>query len=519
MGRILRHVLIFLLLILKEPNMPKAGCKYFFITNGNLTHIPQNIGPVLTLSYLASDHEYENLNQHTLPEQGQYSMTNSDTNTSTTAALVASGYNQTGQGKNQTLAGELHTNTTATVTISDLDHHYEDMNRHNHTRQGQSQAIIGESQTKSIAVVVAARNCDDDHQYDDMDTKHDQTAQGHSQTTSNEKSLDARNLIYTTEEPASESNPVYKKCKNDQTNHDRSQNNTDETIMDTRNVIYTTEPAASEPNSVYKSKNDQTSQDQSQDTSLHETVKTTANPKYESAGAEPAENEALSPQNRNIHHVPQRYESPQLPSSCIHADPLSAVSKPHLYEDVDSQTPQKSPKTLKEPGLKIFDENESFRTVDNTTTKDEPPPILPRKDTDPLSVDSQSHLYEDVDSPQKSPKPVKGPGLKSFDKNMSFGATDKNIPTKNEPPKLPPPREKDADALSQPHLYKDEDTQQNLKIPKPKDPDLKSFAKNKNCGTAGKIIPTKDEANVNVSSKKPGDDDEENHNYENHDLK
>ncbi|XP_078681609.1 uncharacterized protein LOC144916354 [Branchiostoma floridae x Branchiostoma belcheri] len=202
---------------IEDPNVPKTeGLSYTNTT-------------VATVHVVASDYEYENLNTQT--EQGQYSKTN--TNTNTTAALVASGYDQTGQGKFQTLAGELYTNTTAsaalktnvnyqleqgqsrainqpntnttaTVTTSDQDHHYEDMNQHNHTRQGQSQAITG-SNANTTAVVVA--NCG--HEYEDIDTKHDQTAQGHSQTTTNDKSLlAARNLIYTTEEPASESNPV-----------------------------------------------------------------------------------------------------------------------------------------------------------------------------------------------------------------------------------------------------------------------------------------------------------------------
>ncbi|KAI8488613.1 hypothetical protein Bbelb_336420 [Branchiostoma belcheri] len=417
---------------LPPTNEGTVGGKH--IEDPNVALTERNINTIVaTVHAVAGHHEYEDVDQHI----------------------------QTGQGQSQAIT-ESNTNTIATVTTSDHDHQYEDMSQHTQTGQGQSQAII-ESNTNTTAADVVASG----HYHD--------------------KSLDTRNVIYTTEEPASESNPVYKECRNGQTDQAQSQNNTDDT-MDTRNLIYATEQAAADASPAYEIKNDQTSQAQSQFTSLHETVKTTSkNPKYESAGAEPDENKALVPQNRNIRHVSPKhqYESLQPPSSGINADPLSTDSQPPLYADVDSS--RKSPKPLKNTGLKSFDENKSFGTGDNITpTKDDPPPLPPRKDTDALSV----HMYEDVDSPRKSPKPLKNPGLKSLDDNKSFGTANNITPSKGEPPPLPPPR-KDTDALSV-HMYEDVDSPQKRLKPL-KEPGLKSFDENNIFGTANNITPSKGE--------------------------
>ncbi|KAI8510731.1 hypothetical protein Bbelb_116470 [Branchiostoma belcheri] len=125
MGRKLRHVLIFLLIILKEPNMPEADC-----------------------SASCVKHWY-------YPRQGQ-SQTITESDTSTTAVVVTSG----------------------------LDHEYEDIDQHNQTRQDRSW-VITESNRKTPSVITRR---DSDHQYEDVD-RHNQKRQGQAQTipTSNTK--------------------------------------------------------------------------------------------------------------------------------------------------------------------------------------------------------------------------------------------------------------------------------------------------------------------------------------------
>ncbi|XP_019647007.1 PREDICTED: uncharacterized protein LOC109487456 [Branchiostoma belcheri] len=213
----LRHVLIFLLIILKEPNMPEAGCSCESLSpckcrNLGLTSIPQNLptsiseldlesnrintvkqyellrcgsvaGTILIGTFLAviwykkrtrhpplgpnpnvvggntntsasvmtsgDDHQYKDIdNGHdqtvqgqsqavtesldwpvVMTRQGRVSLTNTESNTNTTATVVASGHDQTEQGQSQTNT-ESNTNTTATAVASG----------HDKAGQGQSKA-------------------------------------------------------------------------------------------------------------------------------------------------------------------------------------------------------------------------------------------------------------------------------------------------------------------------------------------------------------------------------------------
>ncbi|XP_019627468.1 PREDICTED: uncharacterized protein LOC109472236 [Branchiostoma belcheri] len=224
MGRKLRHLLIFLLIILKEPNMPEADCSSVVVTSG-------------------LDHEYEDVDQHNQTRQGR-SRAITESNRKIPPVITrrdsdhqyedVDRHNQTGQGQCQAIT---ESNTTAVVVTSGLDHEYEDVDKHNQTRQGQSRAIT-ESNIKTEAVVTSGH----DHQYENMkqhkqtkpnalnknadswDSKsvktppedpntteitsgHDQTEQGQSQATT--QSLDFKDLSHDALLAALQTNHMY----------------------------------------------------------------------------------------------------------------------------------------------------------------------------------------------------------------------------------------------------------------------------------------------------------------------
>eukprot|EP00058_Branchiostoma_floridae_P025485 XP_002610975.1 hypothetical protein BRAFLDRAFT_96294 [Branchiostoma floridae] len=119
----------------------------------------------------------------------------------------------------------------------------------------------------------------------------------------------------------------------------------------------------------------------------------------------------------------------------------------------------------------------------NQSPKDEPPPLPPpREGADTLLAVSEPYIYEDVDSPLKSPNP-KGTGTRQSTKNEALGKANKTKPSKEDPPPLPPSR-RVGDALlaaSQTHLYEDVDAPKTC--PKPKGTGRKKFAKNEALGT------------------------------------
>ncbi|KAI8495069.1 Bax inhibitor 1 [Branchiostoma belcheri] len=200
MNRKLRHVLIFLLIILKEPKMPEG------------------LNPCVVVGI----------------------------NTNTAASVMASGDDQAGQGQSQAVTAST-TNTTATVMASGDDHPYENIdNPRVKTGQGQSQANTA-SNTNTTATV--------------MTSGHDQRGQGQSQV--NIQTLNVGNLSHNEMLAALQPNPVYLDVKsppkdasteiansNDQTGQGQSQAVTES--LDVRNLSYGTGQTASQQNSVYK---------------------------------------------------------------------------------------------------------------------------------------------------------------------------------------------------------------------------------------------------------------------------
>eukprot|EP00058_Branchiostoma_floridae_P003557 XP_002589045.1 hypothetical protein BRAFLDRAFT_87518 [Branchiostoma floridae] len=189
---------------------------------------------------------------------------------------------------------------------------------------------------------------------------------------------------------------------------------------------------------------------------------------------------------------PSKDEPTPLPPPREGADTLLAVLEPYVYENVDS--PLKSPKPKGTGGWPSA-KNETQGLADKTKpTKEEPPSLLSsrRVDDAQLAV-SQPHLYEDVDAPPKSPKPT-GTGLRKFAKNKTIVTENKNKIVKDEPPpSLSPSCKGDVTmpSVSQPHLYEDVDAPP--KSPIQKGTGLRNFAKNKAIVTENKNITVRKE--------------------------
>ncbi|KAI8486735.1 hypothetical protein Bbelb_354830 [Branchiostoma belcheri] len=308
MGWKLRHLLIFLLLILKEPNLPE-GCVHTCTPYPeicrcaafHLTNIPKNLPfyvstsnshPVLhntnTRAVAAAsglDHQYEDVGQHDQTGQGQsQAISKSNTNTNTTAVVVTSGidhqyedvdqHDQTRQGQTITKS---NTNTTAVVVTSGNDHRYEDMNHHVTTRHSQSQAIT-KSNTNTKANVMASG---DDHKHEYMNLHvHNQTRQGQSQgitksnanttavvaTTGHDHKHEYLNLHNQTGQGQSQ---AITKSNTNTTADDYCSQTEYQVItepLDTKSQLYNTEPTASNSTtkSMYTKLYNQTGQGQSQ---------------------------------------------------------------------------------------------------------------------------------------------------------------------------------------------------------------------------------------------------------------
>ncbi|KAI8518177.1 hypothetical protein Bbelb_041940 [Branchiostoma belcheri] len=186
MGRKMRHLLIFLLIILKEFNIPEAGCSCSsssstcLCRSKRLTSIPQKLPKSVSKLDLTGNkigkirfgvfvnlRQLERLwlshNQITEIYSGAFtylhqlvklvldynqirkieSQTITESDANTTATVPTSIYDQRGQGQSQTIT-ESNTNTTATVPTSIYDQR----------GQGQSQTIT-ESNTNGLVVGIA----------------------------------------------------------------------------------------------------------------------------------------------------------------------------------------------------------------------------------------------------------------------------------------------------------------------------------------------------------------------------
>ncbi|KAI8499401.1 hypothetical protein Bbelb_231650 [Branchiostoma belcheri] len=178
MGRKLRHLLIFLLIILEKPNMPECSniCEPSSrgrCPNLGLTNIPQNLPPSTPNGTLASIPGLRIDNNPWQCDSAGNRDSNVD-NTHTTAAVVTSGpdhqyedidqHDQIGQGQSQAVTESCtSTNTTAEEPVSGhgvntppkapASSATEITSDHDQTGQGQSQALT-KSSTETTAVVV-----------------------------------------------------------------------------------------------------------------------------------------------------------------------------------------------------------------------------------------------------------------------------------------------------------------------------------------------------------------------------
>ncbi|CAH1233821.1 Hypp836 [Branchiostoma lanceolatum] len=200
MGRKLRHLLIFLLIILKEPNMPEAGCTCTpawrcDCPKQGLTSIPKNLPtsiscyplPVLFGSVCG-------------PVSGIVLI-----GTIILAVWSKKRTKNPPSGPNSNIA-------LKKAIVATSDNQYEDVDTpKDQTGQGQFQGItksIFKSNTKTTATDSTVMTSGYDHQYEDVDTQHDQTGQGQSQA--NTESSCARNKSYDTGPTASQHNSLYK---------------------------------------------------------------------------------------------------------------------------------------------------------------------------------------------------------------------------------------------------------------------------------------------------------------------
>eukprot|EP00058_Branchiostoma_floridae_P008463 XP_002593951.1 hypothetical protein BRAFLDRAFT_68615 [Branchiostoma floridae] len=379
MRKKLRHLLIFLLIILKGLNMPEAGCrcwpKWCACRRMGLTSIPQDLPPTiytlaLTVALLTV--------AITLTIWYKRRVSNSDTasncigdmhNTNTTP--VANDYENVNTittdiaNENENVG---NTNTTA------IGHQYEDMNQHNQTGQGQSQANT-EPNTNTAATVV---NCGNNNQYEDVDKQQNQAGQGQSQTKI--KSLDAGNLAYGTGPNASQLNSLYTNTTavveasgNGQAGQGQSQAGTES--LDIGNLSYGTGLTVSKLNSLYKVEDPCQAITQS-NTNTTAAVVTSGHDQTEQ-GQSQANAESLTIGNLS------------------HNEVLAALQPNTMYEDV--KTPQKDPTSTEmtsghdQTGQGQSQTNAQSLKVGNLTHNEV------------LAALQPNSMYEDVKTPQKDP--------------------------------------------------------------------------------------------------------------------
>ncbi|KAI8517143.1 hypothetical protein Bbelb_057240 [Branchiostoma belcheri] len=299
MGGKLRHILIFLLILLKEPNMPEAVCScapssQCKCNEMGLTSIPENLPTSIKLLNLASnqittiqkgpnhnvvggntavsvlasddDHQYDDIDN---PGQGQ-SQANTASTTNTTATVMTSGDDQTGQGQSQANTAST-TNTTATVMTSGDDQ----------TGQGQSQANTA-STTNTTATVMTSG---DDHRYEDIDSNHDQTGQGQSQANTVSNTNSTATVMASGDDqtgqgqyqPLMKSNTTDTVMTSGHTQTGQGQYEANVESLGTGNLSYGTGPTSSQLNTLYKTAtvmargHDQIGQGQSQTTTASNT--------------------------------------------------------------------------------------------------------------------------------------------------------------------------------------------------------------------------------------------------------
>ncbi|XP_019639638.1 PREDICTED: filaggrin-2-like [Branchiostoma belcheri] len=203
MGRKLRHVLIFLLVILKESNMPEAycGCKPSSLCKENLglTSIPQNLPTsisgldlgiivIVLIGTILVTVWYKRRTRHPPlgPNPGVVG-----SNTNTAVSVMSSGH-QRRQGHSQANIQSLTVGNLSNVQVmaalkqnagyvgvgtAPTEQAYTEMaSGHNQTGQGQSQATT-EFNTNTTTVMTNG----DDHQYEDIDNHRVEAGQGQSQ--------------------------------------------------------------------------------------------------------------------------------------------------------------------------------------------------------------------------------------------------------------------------------------------------------------------------------------------------
>ncbi|KAI8500278.1 Bax inhibitor 1 [Branchiostoma belcheri] len=268
MARKLRHLLIFLLIILKEPNMPEADCEcasslvcsvcgpvtgVALIGAAILTvwykmktrHPPLGTSPNVvggntntTASASASgdDHQYEDIDSW----QGQ-SQAITASNTNTTSTVMTSGHDQTGQGQSQANTAS-NTNTTSTVMTSGHDQAWQfqsqatipSFNVENFTHEQILAALRPNPRYVAVGTTTTGpRACTE------LIDSHDQTGQGQSQAiTESNRNTTAAVII----------------SDHDQTGQGQSRANAE--LFDVRNLSYGTIPTASQLNSLYKAETD-----------------------------------------------------------------------------------------------------------------------------------------------------------------------------------------------------------------------------------------------------------------------
>ncbi|KAI8505862.1 hypothetical protein Bbelb_162150 [Branchiostoma belcheri] len=265
MGRKLRCVLIFLLIILKEPNMPEgcrcapsSACK---CPKQGLTSIPQNLPTSITTLEL----EHQIICAHPARFQGQKlinvnpeeiceeptisTLTTVDIQTSFKSTVSTSSVDNTcyegtsynwyiKRPKPSNIVGTNINTAVNSVMTSGDDNQFEDVdNLNDKTGQGQSQTIT-ESTTNTTASVMTSG---EDNQYEDIDNLNDKTGQGQSQAKFQSlKAGNVSNKVLAASKPLcveTQQNDSNSTSSHDQTGQGQSQTNTESNTNTTATVM------------------------------------------------------------------------------------------------------------------------------------------------------------------------------------------------------------------------------------------------------------------------------------------
>ncbi|KAI8502364.1 RAM signaling network component [Branchiostoma belcheri] len=176
MGRKLRHLLIFLLIFLKEPHMPEAACSYLFLTDnqmqaGTFANLPKLEELYLDNNKIRTIPSVENLPQLQVLDLQSNQMT----------AILPSAFSLLPAIRTIRLAGNpFECDFCGSVAGIVLIARIVLTVRYKMTRQPtlglNPDVVVGN--TNTTATVMAS---DDGNQYEDIDSNHDQTGQGQSQ--------------------------------------------------------------------------------------------------------------------------------------------------------------------------------------------------------------------------------------------------------------------------------------------------------------------------------------------------